>query len=519
VRGRRRTSGIVHLVGAGPGDPGLITTRGRDLLARADVVIADALASRELVKLAPLGAEQIDAGKRCGRHGVEQGAVNRLMIDRARRGLRVVRLKGGDPNLFGRGGEEAEALRRARVPFTVVPGVTAALGAAAWAGIPLTHRRHASTVVFTTGHLDPDKRGGRPDWKALASADTLVFYMGVKRLPGIVGCLLRAGMSRKTPVALVRWATLPGQETVTGRLADIVSLARAARLRPPALMIAGRVARLRPRLDWFGRLPLRGRTIVVTRPRDQAGPFVEALRELGAGVILAPAIVLRPPRSMVRLDRALARVASYDYLVFTSVNAVARLFARLLETRRDIRDLQGVDILAIGPATAAAVEARGLRVAAVPAEHRAEGIVKMMGRRRLAGARVLVPRAAVARDVLIKELRRRGARVDVVEVYRTAPSREGADEIRRALRRGRVDLITFTSSSTVTSFARLFRGREEARRIRRVPVAAIGPITAATARREGFRVALMPRTYTVPDLTRAVVRWFRSFPSGTLRVS
>jgi uroporphyrinogen III methyltransferase/synthase len=519
VRRRGRSSGIVHLVGAGPGDPGLITTRGHDLLTRADVVISDALAPRELVELAPSGAERIDAGKRGGRRGASQEAVNRLMIDRARRGLRVVRLKGGDPSLFGRGGEEAEALRRARVPFTIVPGVTAALGAAASAGIPLTHRQHASTVAFATGHLDPRKRGGLPDWNALARADTLVLYMGVKRLPGIVRRLLRAGMRAETPVALVRWATLPGQEIVEGMLADIAARARAARLRAPALLIAGRVARLRRRLDWFGRLPLRGRTIVVTRPRDQAGPLVEALRERGAGVIQAPAIVLRPPRSTARLDRALARIASYDYLVFTSANGVARFFARLLETRRDVRDLKGIEILAIGPATAAAVEERGLRVSAVPAEHRAEGIVAVMKKRRLTGARVLLPRAAVARDVLIRELRRRGARVDVVPVYRTVPSREGAGEIRSVLREGRIDLITFTSSSTVTSFARLFRGRKEARRVRRVPVAAIGPITAATARREGFRVALMPRAYTVPDLTRAIVRWLRSSPSGTPRAS
>src|SRR5262245_23242024 len=511
--------GVVHLVGAGPGDPGLITARGRDLLGRADVVIADALAPRELLDLAPATAERIDAGKRGGRGGVTQDVVNRTMINRARRGSRVVRLKGGDPSLFGRGGEEAAALRRARVPFTVVPGVTAALGAAAWAGIPLTHRRHASTVTFATGQVDPAARDGRPDWRALAGADTLILYMGVKPLATIVGRLLREGMKPSTPAALVRWATLPEQEVVTGTLADIVARARAARIRPPALLVAGEVVRLRPRLDWFGRLPLRGKTIVVTRPREQAGPFVEALREQGARVILVPAIVLRPPRSMASLDRSLSRISSYDYLVFTSVNGVSRFFARLLETGRDVRDLGGIEIVAIGPATAAAVKERGVRVAAVPAEHRAEGIVAVMRRRRLMGARVLIPRAAVARDVLIESLRRRGARVDVVPVYRTVGSREGASEIREALRRGGLHLITFTSSSTVTSFARLFRRGKDARAVRRVPVAAIGPVTAATARREGFRVALTPRRYTVPALTRAIVRRLRNFPSGTPRGS
>ena len=519
MSGRRHRPGTVHLVGAGPGDPGLITRRGQDLLSRADVVVADALASPELLDLAPKSAERINAGKRGGRQSVRQETVNRLLIDRARRGLLVVRLKGGDPSLFGRGGEEAEALRRARIPFTVVPGVTAALGAAAWAGIPLTDRRHASTVVFATGHPGPARSTGGPDWELLARADTLVLYMGVRRLAGLVGRLLRAGMSPATSVALVRCATLPEQEVVSGRLGDIVSRARAAGVRPPALLIAGRVVRLRRGLDWVSRLPLHGRTIVVTRPREQAGPFVEDLRARGARVLLAPSIELRPPRNRAPLDRAIRRLTSYDSIIFTSVNGVTPFFARLLEMRRDVRDLKGITVLAIGPATAAAVEARGLRVEALPEDYRAEGLVSLMRKRPLRGARVLVPRAAVARDLLITELRRRGAVVDVVPVYRTVPTRAGAEQVRAALRQGRLDLITFTSSSAVASFARLFRGRIEARLIRRVPVAAIGPITAATARRERFRVAVVPRVSTVPDLSRAVLRYFKNSPSGTPRAS
>ncbi len=515
MRSGRRRAGTVFLVGAGPGDPGLITARGRDLLSRADVVIADALASRDLLCLAPPAAERIHAGKRGGRAGADQMAVNRLMIDRARRGLSVVRLKGGDPTLFGRGGEEAEALRRARVRFEIVPGVTAALGAAACAGIPLTHRRYASTVTFATGHLDPARRDGGPDWEALARSGTLVFYMGVKRLAGIVRRLRAAGMQGATPVALVRWATLPEQTVVEGTLRDIVARARAARLDPPALLIAGKVVRLRRWLDWYGRLPLRGRTIVVTRPRDQAGPFAEALREQGARVLVAPAIDLLPPRSWAPLDRAIPRLGRYHALIFTSANGVSRFFARLDERRVDLRDLKGVEVIAIGPATAAAVEARGLRVGMVPEEFRAEGIVAALGRRDLRGARVLIPRAAVARDVLIKALRGRGAEVDVVPVYRTVASREGAAEIRAALRSGRLDLVTFTSSSTVTAFATMFRDRRDARLLRKVPAAAIGPITAATARRAGFRVAVMPRSYTVDGLARVIVRRFRNSPSGT----
>jgi len=518
VRRRAHPGGIVHLVGAGPGDPGLITRLGQDLLSRADVVVADALAAPEIVDLAPPGAERIAAGKRGGRRGTRQETVNRLLIDRARRGLTVVRLKGGDPGLFGRGGEEAEALRRAGVPFTVVPGVTAAVGAAAWAGIPLTHRGHARTVMLATGRSGGDPEDV-PDWRALAAADTLVLYMGVRRLAGIVRRLTRAGLAPSTPAALVRWATLPEQQVVSGRLGDIVARARRAGLRPPALLIAGRVVRLRRQLDWYSSLPLRGRTIVVTRPRDQAAEFVEALRRQGARVLVAPAIVLKPPRSLAPLDRALGRLAAYDYVIFTSANGVARFFSRLRETKRDVRELGRAALVAIGPSTAAAVEGRGLRVEAVPEEYRAEGIVRLLLRRRLRGARVLLPRAAAARDLLVRELRRGGAVVDVVPIYRTERSREGAAAVREELRAGRLDLITFTSSSTVTSFARLFRGPSDSRRVRRVPVAAIGPITASTARRERFRVAIVPRAYTVPDLARAIVRYFKNSPSGTPRAS
>jgi len=514
--GRRRV-GTVYLVGAGPGDPGLITVRGRDLLSRADVVIADALASRDLLKHATDRAEIVHAGKRGGRGGSDQAQVNRMMIDRARRGLSVVRLKGGDPGLFGRGGEEAEALAAARVPFEIVPGVTAALGAAASAGFPLTHRRLASTVAIATGHLDPSKSDEGTDWEMLARADTLVLYMGVRRLEGIIRRLRAAGRPDATPVAVVRWATLSGQTILEGNLGDIAARARAAGLRPPAVLIAGRVVGLRRRLDWSGRRPLRGRTIAVTRPREQAAPFVDALREQGARVIQAPAIALRPPRSWSALDRALGHLRDFDGLIFTSANGVGRFFARLRHRSIDVRDLEGVQVIAIGPATAAAVEERGLRVAMVPEDYRAEGIIETLRRVDLRGYRVLIPRAEVAREILPETLRRRGAEVEVVPVYRTVPERAGLAEIRAALRRGRLDLLTFTSSSTVTSFARMFQDRRVGRRLRQVPAGVIGPITAATARREGFRVVVMPRGSTAPDLVRAIVRWFRSSPSGTLR--
>jgi len=516
---RARRPGKVHLVGAGPGDPRLITVRGAEVLGRAGVVIADALAPPELLRLAPDSAERIDAGKRGGGRRVDQERINRLMIDRARRGLVVVRLKGGDPSLFGRGGEESEALARAGIPFEVVPGVTAALGAAACAGIPLTDRRHAASVVFATAQTDP-KAAKRPiDWKGLAGADTVVLYMSVAGLASAVARLLKAGRPRGTPAVLVRWATRPEQRVLAGSLGTIARRARRARLLPPALLIVGEVARSRRRLDWFGRRALSGRTIVVTRSREQAASFAALLAEEGARVLEAPAIALRPPRSWAPLDRALERVGGYDYLIFTSVNGVARFFERWQSGRRDVRDLKGIAIVAIGPATAAALEARGLRVAVVPEEFRAEGLERALRGRPLAGARVLIARAAVARDLLVRALRRRGARVDVVPVYRTVASHEGAREVAAALRAGEIDLLTFTSSSTVERFTATLRRLGLGRRLRRVPAAVIGPITARAARRSGLRVVLSPRRYTVPALAEAIIRRFRSSPSGIPRGS
>jgi uroporphyrinogen III methyltransferase/synthase len=511
-----RRTGTVYLVGAGPGDPGLITARGRDLLGRAEVVIYDGLAPEALLRSAPPEAERLHVGKRPGRGGTGQEQINRLMIDRARRGRRVVRLKGGDPGLFGRAGEEMEALARARVPFEVVPGVTAALGAAAAAGFPLTDRRLASSVVFATGHEDPGKRGGSLDWRVLAGADTLVLYMAMGGLRRLAQRLLKAGRAASTPAVIVRWATRPDQRIVEGTLATIATRARAAGLGPPALLIAGEVVRLRRRRR-TDRRPLRGRTIVVTRAREQAGTLSQVLRDRGARVIEAPAIAFAPPRSWAPVDRALRRLGRYRYVIFTSVNGVERFFERLARLGVDLRGLGDAAVIAIGPATAGALRERGLRAACVPEQFRAEGIVAALSRRRLAGAEVLIPRAAAARDLLVKELRRRGARVDVVPVYRTLPSREGVAEVAQALRERQLDLLTFTSSSTVEHFARKFRG--DGRLLRSVPAAAIGPITARTARRHGFRVAVMPSAYTIPALVRAISRRFRNSPSGTHRGS
>jgi uroporphyrinogen III methyltransferase/synthase len=500
----RRTGGRVDLVGAGPGDPGLITVRGRELLARADIVFYDALVPGDLLRAARRGARLVPVGGEGGRRRVLQERVNRMLIRAARAGWRVVRLKGGDPGLFGRVGEEAEALAAAGVPYAIVPGVTAALAAAAAAGIPLTHRRLASSVIFATGHEDPAKSAASLDWRTLAGAGTAVLYMGVSRLDAIVRELLRAGLAAGTPAALVRAATRHDEAVLVAPLGRIASRARRAGVRPPAVLIAGEVVRLArlPRRT----PPLRGRTILVTRAREQADAFSALLRDAGARVLEVPAIAFAPPRSWAPLDAALRRLGEYRFLIFTSVNGAGAFFDRLRTRRIDLRALRGVDIVCIGPATAAAVEARGLRVARVPEEYRAEGVVKIFGRRVAGGTKILIPRAEVARDLLIRALRRRGAVVDVVPVYRTVPSEEGTAEVTAALRSGSIDLVTFTSSSTVTHFIDKFRLAADRRRLRRVPAAVIGPVTAATARRAGFRVAAMPRDSTIPALARAIVR-------------
>ncbi len=500
-----RARGTVYLVGAGPGDPDLISVRGSALLQRAGLVIADALSPVELVNRLPPEVEVVRFGRLESRGRDHQSAINRLMIARARRGTMVVRLKGGDPFIFGRGGEEAEALQRAGIRFEVIPGITAALGAAAGAGIPLTDRRLASSVALATAHVG----GGRemtPDWGRLAGADTLVIYMGVRRLQRTADGLIAAGRAGSTPAALIRWATRPDQQVVSGTLRTIARRAREARLDPPALLVVGEVVRLRSQVEWCSRRPLAGRTIVVTRAREQAAEFSQRLREAGARVIEAPAIALVSPATWGPVDRALKRLADYDYLIFTSVNGVERFFERLRTRKVDVRDLHGSRVVAIGPATAAAVEARGLRVEAVAAEYRAEGLVRLLGGKALEGTRVLIPRATQARDLLIRALRSRGARVDMVPVYRTVASRRGQREVEKALRAGSVDLLTFTSSSTVTHFVRRFRTAAERRRLRSVPAGVIGPITAATARKNRLRVALMPREYTVPCLAAAIER-------------
>ena len=501
-------SGFVSLIGAGPGDPGLLTLRGAEALASADVVIYDYLANPALLAHAPDGAERIYVGKKAGCHTLSQDEINALLVERGLAGQRVARLKGGDPFVFGRGGEEALALVEAGVPFEVVPGVTSAVAAPAYAGIPVTHRGLASSFAVVTGHEDPTKDESAVDWSRLATGvDTLVFLMGVGNLPRIVEQLVAHGRPADTPAALVRWGTMPGQQAVSGTLADIAARVEAAGLRPPAVTIVGSVAGLREQLRWFEERPLFGQRILVTRTRQQASALSTRLRALGAEAIELPTIHIAPPGDWAPLDRAIAGLGNYDWIVFTSVNGVSAFWERLDRAGLDARALHVVRVAAIGPATAAGLQARGLRADYVPGEYVAEAVAAGLGDVR--GLRVLLPRADIARPALAGLLRGGGAEVDEVTAYCTLQPESGAGELRDLL--AGVTVATFTSSSTVRNLAAMARvaGLDLPRALARATIACIGPITAGTARDLGLSVHIVAEEYTIDGLVEALIRHVR----------
>jgi len=509
--GSGKDKGKVFLVGAGPGDPGLFTLRGVECLSRAEVVVYDYLASPKLLDYAPPEAERIYVGKQAGKHTLSQEEINRLIVARAQAGCVVVRLKGGDPFVFGRGGEEALALAAAGVPFEVVPGVTSVVAVPAYAGIPLTHRDYTSGVAIFTGHEGAEKAESSLDWEKIAGLPaTLVFLMGVGNLKGIAQRLMQYGRSPKTPVACIQWGTTPRQRTVVGTLADIGRVAEEAGLRPPAVIVVGEVVRLRERLDWFSRRPLSGRRIVVTRAREQASALSSQLSALGAEVLEVPTIKIEPPESYAALDEAVSRLAEYDWVVFTSVNGVECFFQRVWALGKDVRIFAGVKVCAIGPATAGRLEDLGLRPDFMPREYRAEGIVAGLGDR-VSGLRVLIPRAEEARQVLPEELARAGAEVTVVAAYRTVRTDSGKAELIAALEEGSVAAITFTSSSTVRNLLELL-GRERLDLLSGVVLASIGPITSRTLAEWGLQADVQPEEYTIPALVEALVRWFTAHP-------
>lgn len=499
-------AGKVYLVGAGPGDLGLMTLKGKAVLERADCIVYDFLANEEFLQFARPDAEKVCVGKGGDEQGLSQKEINRLLVSKAREGKIVCWLEGGDPYIFGRGGEEAEELVKAGVAFEVVPGVTAGHAAPAYAGIPVTHRDFASAVSFITADEDPTKDESPPDWSHLATCrGTLVFFTGVKRLPEITAALIAHGRDPQTPAAVIRCGTRPEQQVIAGTLADIA--ARAVGLSSPVVAVVGNVVSLRERLNWFERLPLFGKRIVITRTHEHAGTLREALAALGAEVIQIPTIEIRDPASWEPLDAAIRRLEQFDYLLVTSVNGVRSFLARLRACGRDVRDLKGLTIGAIGPATAAELARTGIKVDLMPGEYRAEGLLDALASHDLRGKSFLIPRAKVARDLVPKVLTERGARVEVVEAYQTVVPELGAGELERLLTPP-PHVITFTSSSTASNFAKLVGEDKVVEVLRGVTVASIGPITSDTVRKLGLPVSIEAAESTIPGLVQAIEKYF-----------
>lgn len=500
--------GKVVLVGAGPGDEGLLTLKGKLWLERADVLVYDYLANASFVRYARPDAEIIYAGKKSGHATLSQDGINALLIQKAREGKTVVRLKGGDPFIFGRGGEEAQALKQAGIPFIIVPGVTSPVGVSAYAGIPLTHRDFASNVSIITGSNEKGQEDLRIEWDKIATrAGTLVFLMGARKLPHIVESLIKHGKHPDTPIAVIQWGTTPMQKTWIGTLKTILETIREEKIAPPALTVIGEVVNLKQNIDWFETLPLFGKTVLVTRAAEQAETFIQLLQEKGAEPLTLPVIQTFPPESWGPIDSALTRLDQYHGAIFTSVNGVKYFLARLKEKDKDIRDLKGVRIYAIGRKTENTIRKLGIRVDVVPEKFVAESLLESIGKENVEGKRFLLPRAAVAREILPEQLRALGAIVDVAPVYQTLPPKKRNEALEAKLRNDMIDVITFTSSSTVTNFIDLL-GNDLPPLLKKTTIACIGPVTAKTAEEKGLRVDIMPAEFTVEALAEAIENHF-----------
>ena len=499
-------SGKVFLVGAGPGDPRLLTVGAMNCLREADVVVYDHLADESILAHVPHGAERIYVGKQSCKHTMRQEDINVLLADKAQEGKTVVRLKGGDPFVFGRGGEEALVLLERGIPFEVLPGVTSAISVPAYAGIPVTHRGVAVSFAVITGHEDPTKSESHIRWKHLATGvDTLIFLMGVANLPVITKNLIDNGRPADTPAAIIRWGTRADQETYVTTVGEAAAMVARDGIRPPAIFIVGDVVKLREQLRWFDRAdirPLHGKRILVTRARAQASALTEKLTVLGASCIETPVIRITPPAdNYAALDHAIGELHSYHWVIFTSVNGVEHFFARLAHAEKDTRALGYAKVAAIGSATAEALRSYGIHADLVPAEFRAEAVVDGLKDILPPRARILLPRAQEARDVLPESLRAHGAAVDVVAAYETVPELDGGAELAARLTNGEIDFVTFTSSSTVKNLVQQLGNITP---LQQVKIACIGPVTADTARNFALEPDIVAETYTIDGLVNAI---------------
>jgi uroporphyrinogen III methyltransferase/synthase len=501
-------SGKVYLVGAGPGDPGLITVKGLRCLEQAQLVVYDRLLDPSLLQAVPASAERVFVGKERGRQALTQDEINQLLVDQARAGKVVVRLKGGDPFVFGRGGEEALTLGDAGIPFEVVPGITSAIAAPAYAGIPLTHRKMASCFTVVSGSEDPSKPESAIPWEVLArTGGTLVVLMGWATLESILDTLQREGMSAATPVALIQWGTWTKQRVVTGALDNIVARGQEAGLKPPVIAIIGEVVALRDQLRWFDCLPLFGKKVLITRSRTQASRLSLLLEELGAEPVELPSIEIAPLEDYAQLDAALGQLHKFRWVIFTSANTVEAVFDRLDHQGKDARALGSATIGAIGPATADTLMQRGIKADFIPARSVSEAVVNELSGRDWQGVPVLLPGSDIGRDVLEQGLSNLGARVERVAAYRTLTPHSAGSRARQILEQG-LDVVTFTSSSTVRSLLDLLDGDRQ--QLESSLIACIGPITATTARELGLRVDVVAHEHTVEGLVDALVEHYQA---------
>ena len=498
-------NGQCFLVGAGPGDLGLVTLRAKECIQHAEVIVYDYLCNPEMLRWAPENAELVFAGKKAGAHTLSQDEINALLVEKTREGKNVVRLKGGDPFLFGRGGEEALALAAAALPFVIVPGVSSAIAAPAYAGIPVTHRGKNSHVTFFTGHENPEKSESAIDFAALAKlGGTQVMLMGVERIGAIAKEMMANGVRKGLPVALIRWGTTGRQETLVGNLENIAQKAESAQFSAPAVAVFGEVVELRDELNWFENRPLSGKRVVVTRTRKQVGALTKQLRDLGADVIELPTIRIEPPTDLRAFAELVQDAHAYDWIVFTSPNGVNAFFDLFYKLYDDAREIGGVRIAAIGPATAQRIKDFHLKVDLQPEEFVAEALAREFRKQGdIENLRILIARADKARDLLPRELSALGAIVDEGFAYRTVPETRDDVGARRRLVEEGADLITFTSSSTVENFLALGLPWPA-----KMQVASIGPITSKTARDRGLEIAVEARQHDIPGLVAAIRKFF-----------
>lgn len=501
------SKGFVYLVGAGPGDPSLLTLKGKKCIEECDVLVYDYLASKTLLRHANEETEKIYVGKKGGNHTLSQDGINALLVELASKGKRVCRLKGGDPFIFGRGGEEAEVLKQNNIKFEIVPGVTSAIAAPAYAGIPLTHRSANSTLALVTGHEDPKKSESSIDWASLAKGmGTIVFLMGVKNLPKISAKLIENGKSPDTPVGLVRWGTTPNQRTLTGTLENISKKVEENNFKAPAIIVVGDVVNFREELKWFEeKRPLLGKKIVITRARAQASELVERLSDLGAECIEYPTIKIIPPKDTAPLAKAIDNIKEYSWLIFTSVNGVKHFFEVLFKKGLDTRVLGHIKTAVIGPATKDELKKYGINSDIMPKNYRAESVVEAFENIDVKNKKILIPRAMEARAVLPQELKNMGAVVDEITAYETIPVSDRKEELLSDFSAGNIDLVTFTSSSTVKNFKSIFTDKEFEQIAGKFKTASIGPITGQTAEELGIIPDINANEYTIDGLIDAVL--------------